>query len=198
MLSLQKSKSYPPLVILDRFSLDSAEGSGRQSLQGLSVFFVEVFLVDVVVIFYTLQPSKTTEIAHSRKSPRGFCDGDFYWCFASREDFLFWATFLCYWHSTLAFHVNEGLHHLWTLPWLLSVAYFCQAFPSLVSLILLRALRFWGGVFYPQELFTLHSFPQIRRICDSIVKKNTTSSLGGSRINFRMPQNFTKKYITVR
>ena len=36
----------------------------------------------------------------------------------------FWATYPCHWHSTLASQTCEGLHQLWALPGLLSVAYF--------------------------------------------------------------------------
>ena len=42
----------------------------------------------------------------------------------------FRATLPCHRHSTLACDAREGLHPLGALPWLLSVALFCQAFPS--------------------------------------------------------------------
>ena len=66
------------------------------------------------------------------------------------------ATFLCYQHSTLASQTHEGLHQLWTLPWLLSIALRLPAF-SITALP--RALRFWVGAFYLQSFFTLHSLP---------------------------------------
>ena len=57
--------------------------------------------------------------------------------------------------STLASQGLESLHQLWVLPWLLSVALLLPGFPATV---LQRALRLWGGIFYPQACFTLYSF----------------------------------------
>ena len=64
--------------------------------------------------------------------------------------FDFQATLPCHRHSILASQTLEGLHQLWALPWLLSIAFFFH---------LPRALRFWVGIFSPQVFFTLHSFP---------------------------------------
>ena len=66
------------------------------------------------------------------------------------------ATFPCYQHSTLASQAREGLHQLWTLSWLLSIALLLPGF-SITALP--RALRFWMGAFYLQSFFTLHSLP---------------------------------------
>ena len=43
-------ESSAPLVILDGFSLVVVEGSGRQPLQRLFVFFIDTFLEDFVEI----------------------------------------------------------------------------------------------------------------------------------------------------
>ena len=44
---------------------------------------------------------------------------------------LFWATFPCHRHSTLASQAHECLQRLWALPWLLPVALlFARLFPS--------------------------------------------------------------------
>ena len=43
---------------------------------------------------------------------------------------LFRATFLCYRHSTLAPQTGEGVHQLWALPWLLSVALLLPGFSA--------------------------------------------------------------------
>ena len=40
----------------------------------------------------------------------------------------FWATYPCHRHSTMASQAHEGLHQLWALPRLLSVAYFSWLF----------------------------------------------------------------------
>ena len=74
----------------------------------------------------------------------------FLWCWLLL--FLhFWATFPCHQHATLVSQACEGLHQLWSLPWLLWLLYFCVTF-------LPRARQFWAGIFYPQAFFTLHSF----------------------------------------
>ena len=64
--------------------------------------------------------------------------------------FDFQATLPCHWHSTLASQTCEGLHQLWALPQLLSIAF---SFLSTASATVL------SGHFYPQAFFTLPSFP---------------------------------------
>ena len=64
----------------------------------------------------------------------------------------FRATFPCHRHSTLASQAREGLHQLWALPWLLSVA---LRFPGFFVTVLPRALRFSVGISYPQAFFYL-------------------------------------------
>ena len=83
--------------------------------------------------------------------PRGFCDVGC--CYFPHSRFLsFRATFPCHQHSTLAFQVSEGLHQLWALRWLLSVA---LILPGFSVTILPRALRFWEGIFLPTGVFYL-------------------------------------------
>ena len=53
------------------------------------------------------------------------------------------ATFPCYQHSTLASQAREGLHQLWTLSWLLSIALLLPGFsitalPHFVTILWLR------------------------------------------------------------
>ena len=89
--------------------------------------------------------------------PGDFCDVGCCCCFLAHWRFLpFWATFPCHRHSTLTSQACEGLHWLWALPWLLSVA---LLLPGFSVTVLPRALRFWAGVFYPHTVFNLHSFP---------------------------------------
>ena len=64
----------------------------------------------------------------------------------------FQATLPCERHSTLVTQARKDLHQLWTLPWLLSIAF---------AFHLPRALRFSVGIFYPQTFFTFRSFPNI-------------------------------------
>ena len=64
----------------------------------------------------------------------------------------FQATLPCHRHSTLVTQARKGLHQLWTLPWLLSIAF---------AFHLPWALRFLVGIFYPQAFFTFRSFPNI-------------------------------------
>ena len=87
----------------------------------------------------------------------------------------FWAAFPCHQHSTLASRAHKGLHQLWALPWLLSVA---LLLPGFFLRVLRRALRFWAGVFYPQAFFCLELLPHIlARFCDSDVGRNTPSRI---------------------
>ena len=58
--------------------------------------------------------------------------------------------------STMGSQAREGLHQLWALSWLLSVA---LLLPGFSVTVFPRALRFWADVFYPQAFLTLHSFP---------------------------------------
>ena len=85
------------------------------------------------------------------------------------------ATFPCYQHSTLASQAREGLHQLWTLPWLLSIALLLPGF-SITALP--RALRFWVGAFYLQAFFYLALLTHIlSRFCDSDAGRNTPSRI---------------------
>ena len=87
----------------------------------------------------------------------------------------FRASVPCYRHSTLVSQAREGLHQLWALPWLLSVA---LLLPGFFLRVLRRALRFWAGVFYPQAFFCLELLPHIlARFCDSDVGRNTPSRI---------------------
>ena len=67
-------------------------------------------------------------------------------CFPYWRFLRFRITFPCHRHSILASQVREGLHQLWALPWLLSVA---LLLPGFSVTVLPRALRFWVGIFYP-------------------------------------------------
>ena len=90
--------------------------------------------------------------------PGSFCDvGCCCCCFPHWKFLRFWATFPCHRHSTVASQVREGLHQLWALPWLLSVA---LLLPGFSVTVLPRALRFWVGIFYPQAFCTLCSFTE--------------------------------------
>ena len=66
------------------------------------------------------------------------------------SSFHFQATLPCHRHSTLASQTREGLHQLWALPQLLSIAF---SFLSTASAMVL------SGHFYSQAFFTLPSFP---------------------------------------
>ena len=63
---------------------------------------------------------------------------------------------LSHWHFTLAFQAREGLHHLWALLWLFSVA---LLLPGFSVTFLPRALRFWARIFYLQAFFKVRFFP---------------------------------------
>ena len=98
--------------------------------------------------------------------PGGFDDVSCCCCCFSHWRFLrFRTTFPCHRHSILASQVREGLHQLWALPWLLSVA---LLLPGFSVTVLPRALRFWADIFYPQALFYLAVLPYIfGTFCDS-------------------------------
>ena len=109
--------------------------------------------------------------------PGGFCDVSCCCCFSPLEVF----TFPCYFSLPLALH--PGFWGPWRPPLALSSTLtnfscftFCQAF---FITFLLRALRFWVGIFYPQAFFfTLHSFPIfLARFCDSDAGTNTPSRI---------------------
>ena len=104
--------------------------------------------------------------------PGSFCDvGCCCCCFPHWKFLRFWATFPCHRHSTVASQVREGLHQLWALPWLLSVA---LLLPGFSVTVLPRALRFWVGIFYPQAFCTLCSFTDIfDTFCDSDAGRST-------------------------
>ena len=61
-------------------------------------------------------------------------------------------TLLCHWHSTLASQTREGLHQLWALPQLLSIAF---SFSSTSSPTVL------SGHFLPKGVFYLTLLPNI-------------------------------------
>ena len=68
------------------------------------------------------------------------------------SSFDFQATFPCHRHSTLAFQTREGLHQLWALPQLLSIAF---SFSSTASATVL------SGHFLPTGVFYLTLLPNI-------------------------------------
>ena len=98
--------------------------------------------------------------------PGGFCDvGCCCVVFLTGGFYVSGLLFPCHRHSTPASQTREGLHWLWVLPWLLSVA---LLLPGFSITVLLRALRFWVGIIYPQTFFTLRSFTDIfGTFCDS-------------------------------
>ena len=96
-------------------------------LQVLFAFFIDMLLEDIGIIFLHVNPIKTPEMLPSRETPGDFCDV---------VDLPHWRVF------TLAYQVCEGFKQLRDLPWLLSVAYFCQTFLSIICLILLQVLWF--------------------------------------------------------
>ena len=64
----------------------------------------------------------------------------------------FQATLPCHQHSTLASQTREGLHQLWALPWLLSIAF---SFSSTARATVL------SGHFLPTSVFYLTLLPNI-------------------------------------
>ena len=90
--------------------------------------------------------------------PRGFCDvGCCCFCFPYWRFLRFQATFPYHRHSTLASRTREGLHQLWPLPWLFSVA---LVLPRFFVTVLPRALRFWVSIFLPTGVFYLALLPR--------------------------------------
>ena len=67
----------------------------------------------------------------------------------------FQATFPCHRHSTLVSQTRKGLHQLWALPWLLSIALLCQDFPS----HFIAGATFLRGYFLPTGAFYLSLLP---------------------------------------
>ena len=104
--------------------------------------FLFMFLGDVCKLNKTPRDSTCLE-----EPPGGCC-----YCFTSLEVFAF----PYHQHSTMGSQAREGLHQLWALFWLLSVA---LLLPGFSVKVFPRALRFWADAFYPQAFFTLHSFP---------------------------------------
>ena len=77
----------------------------------------------------------------------------FWWCWLLL--FLhFWATFPCHRHATLVSQACEGLHQLWALPWLLSIA-------LLLRHIFTASATVLSGHFLPTGVFYLTLFPHI-------------------------------------
>ena len=90
-----------------------------------------------------------------------------YWLlllFFATEGFLFLGYFFMPSALHPGFSGHEGFYQFSTRPWLDFVAYFCQTFPSLVCLILLRSLCFSVSFFYPEVFFILQFFPTFWRI----------------------------------
>ena len=81
----------------------------------------------------------------------------FLWCWLLL--FLrFRATFPCHRHSTLASRAREGLHQLWALPWLLSIALlFRHIFTASATVLSEHFLS--TGVFYLTLLPDIPGFP---------------------------------------
>ena len=97
-------------------------------------------------------------------------------CFHHWWFIRFQATFPCHRHSTLASQAREGLHQLWTLPWLLSVA---LLFARLFRHIFTASAMVLSGLFYThRRFFTLNSFPTfLARFSDSDTGRNTLSRI---------------------
>ena len=72
--------------------------------------------------------------------------------------FDFQATLPCHWHSTLASQTREGLHQLWALPRLLSIAF---SFSSTASATVLSGHFLPTGVFYLTLLPDIFGIPNI-------------------------------------
>ena len=112
-----------------------------------------IFLMGTLAFLFMWLNKTPSDGTYLGEPPGGFCDvGCCCCCFPHWRFLRFRATFLCHRHSTLASQVCEGLHQLWALPWLLSVA---LLLPGFSVTVLPRALRFWVGVFYPRAFFTL-------------------------------------------
>ena len=96
----------------------------------------------------------------------------FLWCcllllFYPHWRFLcFQATFPCHRHTTLVSQTRKCLLQLWALPWLVSIALFCQDFPShfIASAAFLRGYFLSTGAFYLALLqyFFLHFVTRMR------------------------------------
>ena len=83
--------------------------------------------------------------------PGGFCDVGCCCCFFDLVEVF---TFSGYFSMPSALQPGfSGLHRLWALPWLLSVALLLPTF--LDFLFLPRVLRFWASIFYPRFYPTL-------------------------------------------
>ena len=110
------------------------------------------------------------------KPPGGFCDvGCCSCCFPPWRFFRFRATFPCHRHATLASQAREGLHQLWALDWLLSVAlifarFFCHSFTASATVLRGHVLR--TGVYYLALL--PHNFDTF---CDPDAGRNTPSRI---------------------
>ena len=111
----------------------------------------------VLVLLYN--PIKLSMMLPLREPPGGFCDNGCYCYFFLTGVF----SFPYYFSMPLALH--SGFPGPWRPPPDLSsslatfVAYFSQAFPSLVCLILLKVLWFWVSVFHPQLFLPSTLFP---------------------------------------
>ena len=84
----------------------------------------------------------------------------------------FWATYLCHRHSTMASQPHEGLHQLWALPRLLSVAYFSWLF---------RHPLFWFTFLFLTELarLPLVTYPSL---CSAYVTYRMSCHASGHQI----------------
>ena len=108
--------------------------------------------------------------------PPGVCDfGCCSCCFPHWRFLRFRATFPCHRQATLASQPREGLHQLWALDWLISIAFssarfFCHSFTA--SATVLRGHVLLTG-FYYLVLFS-HIFDTF---CDPDAGRNTTSRI---------------------
>ena len=104
--------------------------------------------------------------------PGGFCDvGCCCVVFLTGGFYVSGLLFPCHRHSTPASQTREGLHWLWVLPWLLSVALFFQAF---LPQFYCERYGFEWAFFIHRRFFNLCSFTDIfGTFCNSNVGRNT-------------------------
>ena len=98
----------------------------------------------------------------------------FLWCWLLL--FLrFRATFSCHRDSTFTSRAREGLHHLWALPWLISIS-------ALFRHIFTASATVSSGHFLPTEVFYLTLLPDIWH--NLLLSK---TSLGAGSSSLRVP-----------
>ena len=92
--------------------------------------------------------------------PGGFCDVGCCCCFTSLEVFLPSLLFDVIPHSSVIYRrVFTPILYFQPSSSQSDSRHFHLTFLGFSVTALPRVLRFWAGVFYPQVLFTLHSFP---------------------------------------